>query len=105
MHAPAGTKKLFKLMLGTDSEFVNKFFQARKYWDINVGQWVASGTAAWVSFDAVYIVTAPTCHKAHDGAVLPHVILTHLRGPQLLHLLVLPSPFEPYNHLCFTVLL
>jgi len=39
----AGTKKLFKMMLGTDSEFVNKFFQARKYWDINVGQWTAVG--------------------------------------------------------------
>ena len=40
----AGTKKLFKMMLGTDSEFVNKFFQARKYWDINIGQWTATGT-------------------------------------------------------------
>ena len=30
-------------MLGADSEFVNKFFQARKYWDINIGQWVAQG--------------------------------------------------------------
>ena len=39
----AGTKKLFKMMLGTDSEFVNKFFQARKYWDINIGQWTAVG--------------------------------------------------------------
>lgn len=39
----AGTRKLFKMMLGTDSEFVNKFFAARKYWDINVGQWTASG--------------------------------------------------------------
>lgn len=33
------------MMLGTDSEFVNKFFSARKYWDINVGQWTASGQA------------------------------------------------------------
>lgn len=41
----AGTRKLFKMMLGTDSEFVNKFFAARKYWDINVGQWTASGGA------------------------------------------------------------
>lgn len=41
----AGTRKLFKMMLGTDSEFVNKFFAARKYWDINVGQWTASGWA------------------------------------------------------------
>lgn len=41
--ATAGTRKLFKMMLGTDSEFVNKFFAARKYWDINVGQWIASG--------------------------------------------------------------
>lgn len=40
---PASTKKLFKMMLGTDSEFVNKFFQARKYWDINIGQWTAVG--------------------------------------------------------------
>ena len=39
----AGSKKLFKMMLGADSEFVNKFFQARKYWDINIGQWVAQG--------------------------------------------------------------
>lgn len=39
----AGTRKLFKMMLGTDSEFVNKFYAARKYWDINVGQWTASG--------------------------------------------------------------
>ena len=34
------------MMLGTDSDFVNKFFAARKYWDINVGQWTASGGAA-----------------------------------------------------------
>lgn len=40
---PVSTKKLFKMMLGTDSEFVNKFFQARKYWDINIGQWTAVG--------------------------------------------------------------
>ncbi|KAL0034721.1 hypothetical protein WJX77_003856 [Trebouxia sp. C0004] len=40
---PVSTKKLFKMMLGTDSEFVNKFFQARKYWDINMGQWTAVG--------------------------------------------------------------
>ena len=33
------------MMLGTDSEFVTKFFAARKYWDINVGQWTASGGA------------------------------------------------------------
>lgn len=30
-------------MLGTDSELVNKFYQARKYWDINIGQWTAQG--------------------------------------------------------------
>ncbi|KAL3148036.1 hypothetical protein ABBQ38_014326 [Trebouxia sp. C0009 RCD-2024] len=40
---PVSTRKLFKMMLGTDSEFVNKFYAARKYWDINVGQWTASG--------------------------------------------------------------
>ena len=34
------------MMLGADSEFVNKFFQARKYWDINVGQWVAQGATS-----------------------------------------------------------
>jgi hypothetical protein len=34
------------MMLGTDSEFVNKFFQARKYWDINIGQWTAVGAVS-----------------------------------------------------------
>lgn len=53
--AAAGTKKLFKMMLGTDSEFVNKFFQARKYWDISIGQWTATGELApAVSLRTVY---------------------------------------------------
>ena len=30
-------------MLGTESEFVSDFFKARKYWDINIGQWTAKG--------------------------------------------------------------
>ena len=43
----AGTKGLWKLMLGTESEFVNKFFKARGYWDINIGQWTAKGALRW----------------------------------------------------------
>lgn len=53
-NVDAGTKKLFKMMLGTDSEFVNKFFQARKYWDINIGQWTAVGTVS---------IHYPSCQK------------------------------------------
>lgn len=60
------------MMLGTDSEFVNKFFQARKYWDINVGQWVASGTAAArLSSTAAHTCIISLCHKARDSAVWP----------------------------------
>lgn len=40
---PVGTNKLYDVMLGTDSEFVNKFFQARKCFDIHMGQWTVAG--------------------------------------------------------------
>ncbi|KAK9786505.1 hypothetical protein WJX73_006546 [Symbiochloris irregularis] len=38
---PTTTKALWKLLLGADSEFTSKFYQTRKYWDVNVGQWTA----------------------------------------------------------------
>lgn len=39
----AGTRQLWKLMLGTESEVTSDFYKVRKYWDINVGQWTAKG--------------------------------------------------------------
>ena len=48
-------------MLGTDSEFVNKFYAARKYWDINVGQWTASGQAHILEADLNGTVLYSAC--------------------------------------------
>lgn len=68
-HVDAGTKKLFKMMLGTDSEFVNKFFQARKYWDINVGQWTAVGTLS-TPLPHARVVFAENCSCILDCCVM-----------------------------------
>ena len=57
------------MMLGTDSEFVNKFFAARKYWDISVGQWTASGGASAVVHMLVKCpVVSPCNHHGHHHA-------------------------------------
>ncbi|MCJ1425726.1 hypothetical protein MMC29_003626 [Sticta canariensis] len=112
-HVPVneqvGTRQLWKLMLGTDSEVTSDFYKVRKYWDINIGQWTAKDvgpeSAAPCSFDdAMLAIQACT---ARLSRACPAVTAEGKRVRQVEYTMPLKKnalgPSEAYNIEQYTV--
>lgn len=84
----AGAKQMFDKTLGTGAEFLLSFLQARKCYDVKIGQWRSVGTASLqllctcmlvsasrqmlyqfylIPSPSVCLVLGTVCHCLHDA--------------------------------------